>query len=302
MGVHTHFKVGETSKTAKRSLWGVLVITVLFMGVEIAAGLWTGSLALLADAAHMATDAGALAFSLFAFWIGERPPSLKSTFGYRRLEILSALGNGLVLWVTVGVIVHEAYVRFRNPTMILAGPMFWVALAGLVANIGSALVLRSSQRMNLNVRGAYLNVMGDMWGSIGVIGAAVVIYKTGWRWVDPVASVVVCLAVLHGSWNLIKDALTILMEAAPKHLDTTQIRIALESMDGVKGVHDLHVWTVTSGYDLLSGHLLVENIERSPEILKRAQDLLHERFELHHVTLQIEKYDKQISYEDGCHG
>ena len=186
--------------------------------------------------------------------------------------------------------------------MILAGPMFWVALAGLVANIGSALVLRSSQRMNLNVRGAYLNVMGDMWGSIGVIGAAVVIYKTGWRWVDPVASVVVCLAVLHGSWNLIKDALTILMEAAPKHLDTTQIRIALESMDGVKGVHDLHVWTVTSGYDLLSGHLLVENIERSPEILKRAQDLLHERFELHHVTLQIEKYDKQISYEDGCHG
>ncbi len=304
MSGHGSHSVLLTRATAKRSISIALGITVAFMGVEIVAGIWTGSLALLADAAHMATDAAALAFSLFAFWIGDRPPTLKSTFGYRRLEILAALMNGLVLWVTVGFIAHEAYARFRNPTTILAGPMFWVALAGLAANIGSALVLRSSQRMNLNTRGAYLNVMGDMWGSIGVIVAAVMIYKTGWRWVDPVASVLVCLVVLHGSWILIKDSMTILMEAVPAHLDTSQIRKALESLDDVKGVHDLHIWTVTSGYDVLSGHLMVNQIERSPDILKQAQDLLHDRFALHHVTLQIEKSDGRVKIPDegGCHG
>jgi cobalt-zinc-cadmium efflux system protein len=261
------------------------------MFVEIVAGFWSGSLALLADAGHMLTDAGALSLSLLVIWLSEKPPTPTRTFGYRRTEILAALANGLTLWVTVGVIVHEAYHRFQNPPELLISPMFWVAVFGLLANLGSAWILKSSHEHDhsLNVKGAYLHVLADCWGSVGVIVAAIVVAKTGYKQADPLASILICLLILYSSWGLIKESLLVLLEATPPHLDVSKIDETLKNIKGVVGVHDLHVWTITSGFDAMSGHVTVAAGMHGYEILDIIKTTLRESFGIKHSTIQIEK-------------
>jgi cobalt-zinc-cadmium efflux system protein len=280
----------KASESGKR-LRIALAITVIFLFAEIVAGFWSGSLALLADAGHMLTDAGALSLSLLVLWLGEKPPTPKRTFGYRRMEILAALANGLTLWVTVGVIVHEAYHRFRNPPELLTGPMFWVAVFGLLANLGSAWILRSphDHSHSLNMKGAYLHVLADCWGSVGVIVAALVIWKTGYRQADPLASVLICALILYSSWGLIKESLMVLLEATPSHLDVAKIEETIKSVHGVEDVHDLHVWTITSGFEAMSGHVTVSTGAHGYEILDSVNKLLRDSFGIKHTTIQIEK-------------
>lgn len=273
---------------AYRPLAAALAITTLFMIVEVLGGVLTGSLALLADAGHMATDAVSLGVALVATWYGQRPPSVAQTFGSRRAEVLAALANGLTLWAIVGVIAREAYLRLQHPPDVQGGGMLAVAIAGLLANLGSAWVLSRAPGNNLNVRGAYLHVLADAWGSVGVILAAGVILLTGWRLADPLISIGICGLVLRSSWRLVRESLHILMEGAPERLNTAVLASALAGLDGVLAVHDLHVWTLSSGFESLTCHLAVRRAEDGPRILDEAQRLLRERFGLDHVTIQME--------------
>ncbi len=276
---------------SKKRLLIALAITIIFLFAEIIVGFWSGSLALLADAGHMFTDAGALSLSLLVLWLSEKPPTPKRTFGYRRTEILAALANGLTLWVTVGVIAHEAYHRFHNPPDLFTGPMFWVAVAGLLANLGSAWILKSSHNHEhtLNVKGAYLHVLADCWGSVGVIIAAIVISTTGYKQADPLASILICVLILYSSWGLVKESLLVLLEATPPHLNVSEIQEAIGNVKGVANVHDLHVWTITSGFDALSGHVTVSSGVHGYEVLDRINELLRDSFGIKHTTIQIEK-------------
>jgi cobalt-zinc-cadmium efflux system protein len=286
-------KVSESKKRLKVAL----AITLLFMVMEIVAGFWSGSLALLADAGHMLTDAGALALSLLVFWLSEKPATPKRTFGYRRTEILAALANGLTLWVTVGIIAHEAYHRFQNPPDLLVGPMFWVAIAGLIANLLSAWILKPTDEHshNLNMKGAYLHVLTDSLGSVGVVVAAIIVLTTGYARADALVSIFICGLILFSSWGLMKESITILLEATPSHLNVREIEKALLGIGGVSDLHDLHVWTVTSGFDLLSGHLVIKDMAMNQEILEQARDILRSKFGIDHSTIQIEKETEPLS-------
>lgn len=277
---------------SRRQLTTALCITVTFMIAEIVAGIVSGSLALLADAGHMLTDAGALALSLLVIWLSAKPPTARTTYGYRRTEILAALANGLTLWVMVGIIAHAAYHRIRKPPEILAGPMLIVAVIGLAANLLSAWVLKEGhghdREHGLNIRGAYLHVLTDLWGSVGVIVAAILVGRFGLSLADPIVSLLICALILFSSWALIRDSVLVLLEATPGHLDIDEIRNALLAVEGVSGVHDLHVWTVTSGFVALSGHLVANRLEESQEVLGRAQALLRTKFDIRHPTIQVE--------------
>lgn len=284
------------SNRNRRRLTVSLGITLIFMVAEIVAGLMSGSLALLADAGHMLTDAGALALSLLVIWLSAKPPTARRTFGYRRTEILAALANGLTLWVTVGIIAHEAYHRLKSPPEILAGPMLMVACLGLIANLVSAWVLKGDHGHDrghehghsLNMRAAYLHVLTDMWGSVGVIVAAIFVAKFGVSAADPIVSLLICVLILFSSWGLIRESIMVLLEATPPHLDVAKINEALRLVNGVSGVHDLHVWTVTSGFDALSCHVMVTDLALSQDVLKRSHEILKDTFGIHHATIQIE--------------
>ncbi len=274
---------------AQKALAVALGITALYMVVEIIGGFLTGSLALLADAGDMATDAVSLGISLFAGWYAQKPPSTKNTFGTRRVEVLAALANGLTLWAMVGVIAHEAYLRLHHPPDVQGGGMLAVAIGGLLANLSCAWVLRRVRGRNLNVRGAYLHVLMDVWGSVGVILAAVIILLTGWRLADPLISFFICALVLRSSWQIVRESLHILMEGAPERLDSRDIASALAGVDGVLGMHDLHIWTLGSGFESLTCHLIVRRHDEARGTLEAAQAMLRERFGLEHVTIQMEE-------------
>lgn len=275
--------------THQRPLLISLGITAAYGIVEIIGGLLTGSLALLADAGHMATDAVSLGLALFAAWMGQRPATVRKTFGARRAEVLAALANGLILWAMVGVIAHAAWARFRHPPEVQAGGMLMVAVGGLVANVAGALVLRRAGLMNLNVRSAYLHVVMDLLGSVAAIVGAVVILTTGWRQADPLISIGICALVMRSSWVVVREALHILMEGTPARLDLDEISAALAGLDGVLGVHDLHVWTLSSGFESLTCHLAVRTAQGSPRVLEESKQMLRSRFGLDHVTIQIEE-------------
>lgn len=275
----------------RRRLRIALGITLLFMVTEIIAGFMSGSLALLADAGHMLTDGGALALSLLVLWLSEKPPTPRRTFGFRRTEILAALANGLVLWATVGIIGHEAFQRLRHPEPIVVGPMLIVAVFGLIANMVNAWILHESHHENLNMKGAYLHVITDSIGSAGVIVASIIVAKTGYVRADPLVSLFICALILFSSWGLIKESLSILLEATPPHLNVAEIERALRSISGVSDLHDIHVWTVTSGFVSFSGHLVVPPDEKSQVVLKEAQKVLQTEFGIEHSTIQIEKHE-----------
>jgi cobalt-zinc-cadmium efflux system protein len=272
----------------KPGLIAALGLTLTFMTVEVIGGLWTGSLALLADAAHMLTDAGGLALALLAIRFAQRPRTPRNTFGYVRMEVLSALTNAVVLLVLTVYILYEAYRRFLNPPEIIGGPMLAVAVAGLIVNLIGMKLLAAGSTESLNVKGAYFEVLADMLGSLGVIVAALVVVLTGWTLADPLIGAGIGLFIVPRTWILLKQAVHILMEGTPPEIDLTLLEQKLLEIPGVRAVRDLHVWTITSGADAMSGHLVVTTMASSRATLATAQKIMKSNFKLTHVTIQIE--------------
>jgi len=258
------------------------------MGAEVVGGLLTGSLALLADAAHMLTDAAGLALALVAIGFALRPATPQRTYGYLRSEILSALANSVTLLFLSVYILYEAYERFRNPPEILGMPMLAVAVVGLAVNLVSMRLLASGSSASLNVRGAYFEVFSDMLGSLGVIIAALVVVTTGWTLADPLIGAGIGLFIAPRTWNLLSRAVHILMEGVPARVDLTLLDQSLREIPGVAAVHDLHVWTITSGFDAMSSHVVVSDMTDAPRVLRAVRAVMKERFAIDHVTVQVE--------------
>lgn len=277
----------SASRHMGRLLWA-LGLTGGFMLIEVIGALWTGSLALLADAGHMLTDVGGLGMSLLAVWFAQKPPTTMNTYGYLRTEILAALANGVVLFLVAGLILFEAFRRAWAPPQILSGPMLIIAVLGLGVNLLSMGLLHHGAGESLNIRGAYMEVLGDALGSVGVIVAAVIIQTTGLYLADPLVSAAIGAFILPRTWALMRQALHILMEGVPPHLDIRQIEAAMTTAPGVRAVHDLHVWTLTSGKDAMSSHVVVDDLAAGGRILRDLHMLLHERFGIEHTTIQLE--------------
>jgi len=283
-----HGGLPHLHRTAERGrLKWVMGITVAFMVAEVVGGILSGSLALLADAGHMLTDAGALALSLLAMRMAQRPPSPAKTFGYVRLEILAALVNGATLLLIAGLIVVEAWQRLRTPVDVQAPMMLAVATVGLGVNVVGALLLHGHAHDNLNMRGAYLHVLGDLLGSVGAIAAGLVILTTGWTTADPLISVVIALLILGSAWRLMREATDVLLEAAPRHMDVAEIIEELRGVEGLGDVHDLHVWTLTSGFVALSAHGVIDDPSLHTRVLEEVQNRMRRRG-IGHVTFQLE--------------
>ncbi len=283
-----HVHRPSAAARSRGRLTATLVVTAAFFLIEIAGAIFTGSLALLADAAHMLTDVGGLALALFAIWIAARPPTPEKTYGYYRAEILAALVNALVLLVVAGGILYEAYRRILTPPEVLGGPMLAVAVVGFAANVGCAWLLRGDAASSLNVRGAYLHVLGDALASVGVILAAAIVLWTGWTLADPLAGVAIALVIVPRTWGLLRQAVNVLLEGTPPHLDTGEIEEAMRRVPGVRRVHDLHVWALTSGREAMSAHVVVEDVGESDRLLRELHEVLHARFGIDHTTIQIE--------------
>jgi len=265
----------------------VLALTLTFMVVEAVGGVISGSLALLADAGHMLTDAGALALSLLSAWIALRPANENKTYGYQRWEILAALVNGAALFGIAGWVVIEAIQRIQNPEPIRAGLFLVIAAGGLVVNLVSLRILHGIRHGSLNVRGAYLHVLGDALGSVGALAAAAVIATTGWTLADPVISIGLALLILVGAWRLLRESTDILLESVPGHVSMAEVQSRMLGVSGVIAVHDLHVWAVTSKLVAMSGHAIVPDLGTHPEVLDRIRTEMG-RLGIGHVTIQLE--------------
>lgn len=287
---HGHGSPGpEDGRQASRiRLRWTLGLVVLYMVAEVVGGLLTNSLALLADAGHMLSDAGSLALALFAMWIATRPPTPEKSFGYYRTEILAALVHGVTLVAVAAYVFYEAYGRFQDPPQVMGPLMMGVAVGGLAVNVAGLLLLRSGKDQSLNMRGAWLHVMADAAGSVGAIGAGALIWWRGWNLADPVASVLIGLLVLGSSWTLLKQSVSILMQAAPEGIDVDAVRDTIVELDGVEDVHDLHVWAVTSGMVSLSAHVVVTGGRPGRDVLHAVRRALRRRFGIEHSTIQIE--------------
>jgi cobalt-zinc-cadmium efflux system protein len=284
---------GHATGTATRRLGWVLALTVAYMFAEVVGGLLANSLALLADAGHMMTDNLALTLALLAAWFARRPPDASRTYGYQRAEILAALVNGVALVVVCLFIVWEAWERLLVPREVDYRLMSAVAAGGLVVNLIAARILHGHHH-GLNVRAAYLHVLGDLLGSIGALTAAGLIAVFGWRWADPVASLLICVIILVSATRLVLRSLHVLMEGVPEHLDAREIRQCLVDTSGVEDVHDLHVWSLAGGAPLLTAHLVVDPSVAPAEILREACRTLRTRFGITHATLQIDPPDYNI--------
>ena len=289
---HSHGHHGAGSRS-RRSLTLTLCLVLFYMIAELVGGWLSGSLALLADAGHMLSDAAALALSLFALWIARRPPTPRQTWGYYRSEILAALVNGATLVVISVFILLEAFERFRDPAPVNAPLLMAVATGGLVINLIGLSLLSGSKDDNLNLRGAWLHVLTDALGSVQAILAGALIWWFGWTWADPAASVLIALLVIWSAWHLLRETVGVLMEGAPRHIDVDEVRNSLAGIPGVLEVHDLHVWTITSGMESLSAHVVVAEGEPACDMLTVVRSTLHDRFGIHHLTIQIEPEEFQ---------
>jgi cobalt-zinc-cadmium efflux system protein len=274
--------------TGRRALTSALMLTLGYMAVEVAGGLATNSLALLSDAGHMFTDAIALALGLFGVWIADQPATEHKTYGYHRAEIIVALVNGLILWLVVLWVFWEAVQRMSEPPAVNGTGALGIAAVGLGVNLVAAWLLSGVASHNLSVRGALLHVLSDLIGSIGVIASSLMILVTGWNTADAVASVIIALLILVSSFGLVREAVDVLMEAVPRHIDLDDLRRTLENVPGASEVHDLHVWSLTTGHCALSAHAVVEESVVSDEVLAEMTERLAERFDIHHVTIQLE--------------
>lgn len=272
----------------KKRLLLVFALTGLYLIAEVAGGLWTRSLALLADAGHMATDVAGLGLALLAIWFAEQPPNPRRTYGYYRVEILAALANTIVLIGVSVYILYEAYRRFRNPPEVQSGVMLAVAGVGLAVNVAGVLLLRGGSSKSLNLKGAYFEVLSDMLTSVGVMIAAGVMLTTGWYYADPLISAGIGLFILPRTWNLLREAIGVLLEGTPRDLDLDALRDALGRIEGTEGVHDLHVWTLTSGVNAMSAHVILSDAASHDEVLTRVHKCATGLFKIAHVTVQLE--------------
>jgi len=293
---HRHPAPGENERRNRRTtrrLAIVLGLTAGFALVELAGGLMANSLALLADAGHMAADMMALCLALLAAWTARRPPDQARTYGYRRVEILAALFNGIALIVIALLILLEAWERMAQPPEVAVGLMAMVATGGLAVNLVAAWLLHS-QQLGMNVRAAYLHVLGDLLGSVGALLAAGLMALFGWYWADPAISIVIGGVIVFSAVRLVLDSVNVLLEGAPAHLDTEEVRACLARLDGVSGVHDLHLWSLGGNAPLLSAHLVLDDSRPSAGVLRSATSILQERFGIDHTTLQTEPPDFNV--------
>ena len=281
---HDH---GHSHGASTRALGWSLALTVVILIAEGVGGWLSNSLALLADAGHVLTDAGALGLSLFVAWLARQPGSPAKTYGYLRWEILAALINGATLLLISVWIVIEAIMRFRHPEAVEGGLMLAVALLGFLVNGVAVWLLHGVREGSLNVRGAYLHVLGDMLASGGTVVAALIIKQTGWLGADPVASLVTTVLIMTGAWRLVRESVDVLLEAAPAHIALDAVRMKLEGLSGVESVHDLHVWTVTSGMVAMSAHAIVRESGNHQRVLDQAHDILL-GMGIQHSTIQLE--------------
>ena len=288
---HEHSNGTREREGNRRALAIVLALTATFTVVEVAGGLLTGSLALLADAGHMLSDNLSLGLALFAAWLAGRPTTPERSFGYRRAEILAALANGVALVAISIWIFVEALSRLQEPTEVLGVPMLAVATLGLAVNAAGVLVLSRSGRENLNVEGALRHVIADALGSVGAMAAAGVIILTGWRYADPLISIAIAILILASSWTLLRDSTNVLLEAAPRGLNADEVGRKMVAADGVTEVHDLHIWTITSGFPALSAHVLVGHQENCHARRRDLEELLAHEFGISHTTLQVDHAD-----------
>lgn len=293
--IHTHDHSGghsdghshspHPSGEIPRSLSMAVVVTATFMVVEAIGGYLANSLALLSDAAHMLMDVGAILLSLFAYWVSRRPSTPTMSYGYHRAEILGALISGLLIWLIAGVLAYEAIIRLQSPPEVKGPIVFVVALIGLIANLAAMKFLHKTQKQSINVKAAYYHVIADSLGSVGALIAGGVIWWTGWYPIDPILTLVLSVMMLWGSWGLVKESISVLMESAPSHLDPAEVQASLEGVTGVDQVHDLHIWSVSSGRPALSVHLISAE---GQIVLNSANQLLQERYGITHTTIQVE--------------
>ncbi|MHB1223379.1 MAG: cation diffusion facilitator family transporter [Gemmatimonadaceae bacterium] len=291
---HTHDRDGHVrgpgaARAANRRRLAIaLALVGVYTVAEVVGGIAANSLALLADAGHMLSDTGALALSLFAMWIAERPPTPRRSYGYYRTEVLAALVNGVTLVVIAVLVLIEAGARFGDPPEVRGGLVMAIAGGGLLINLAGLLILHAGREASLNVRGAWLHVLTDALGSVGAIAGGLLVWAFGWAWADPVASVLIGLLVVYSAWRLVRETVSVLMESAPAGLDVEAVREEILAVAGVSAVHDLHVWSITSGMASLSAHVRVEGGRPPGVVLGELRRRLEERFGIDHSTIQIE--------------
>jgi cobalt-zinc-cadmium efflux system protein len=279
-----------------RRLRLALAITASFLLAEVAGGVISNSLALLADAGHMLTDVAALALSLFIAWFSRQPHEPRRTYGYLRWEILAAFLNGATLLLLSTWIAIEAVLRLREPEPVASGVMLVIAVVGIVVNVGAALILHPVSEASLNLRGAYLHVVGDLLGSVATVIAALLVRFTGWLVADPIASILMTLLIVRGAWRLVRESVDVLLESTPAHISLGTVREQLEAIPGIESVHDLHVWTVTSSVVAMSVHAIVREPERHQHVLEHVHDAML-LFGIQHVTVQLERremYEREL--------
>ena len=294
---HRHGRAAES----QRRLSIVLIFTSVYMVAETFGGWWTGSLALLADAGHMFADVAALTLALTAVWVGARPATPRKTFGYYRLEILAALINGVALVLVSFLILYEAYQRWANPPLVRSTAMILVAAGGLLVNLSCAWLLHRDREEDLNVRGAWLHVIGDALGSVGAIIAGALMAMFGWYAADPLFSSIIALLIVWSSWHLIRESTNVLLEGTPAHINLAAVEDAILETAGVDDVHDLHLWTITSGREALSAHVIHAHAISQPDLLKELRTKLHDRFGVDHLTIQMETPDFEDETFHFCH-
>ena len=282
-----------------RNLRIALALTAALLVVEVIGGFLSNSIALLADAGHMLTDVAALGLALFVAWFSKQPSSPQKTYGYLRWEILAAFVNGATLLLISAWILWEAVIRLRAPEPISGGLMLVVAASGLVVNIIAARILVRSSTHNLNARGAYLHVLGDLFASVGTVAAAIAIQYTGWLVADPIASILTTVLIMRGAWQLVRESVDILLESTPAHIPMPAVRGQLEAIPGIESVHDLHVWAVTPAVVAMSAHCIVREPAQHQHVLEHIHDAMR-LFGIEHVTIQLEK-DEMLDRESHLH-
>ena len=286
-----HDHAHEVRGTGRRNLTAALVLIVGYMLAEVAGGLLSGSLALLADAGHMLTDAAAIALALVAMHVARRPASATRTFGYLRFEVLAALLNALALWLIAAWVIVEAWRRFMEPREVDGALMLAVGAGGLVVNVAAVWILHGSARHSLNIEGAFRHVIADLLGSLGVVVSAILVLAFGWTIADPILSVVIGVLILLSTWRLFAKVIHVLNEGVPDHIDVHRLCSRMEAVDGVVLIHDVHVWTIASGYDALTAHVLVDPgyPDDLDPLRRRLQEIAAHDFGIHHITIQVER-------------
>jgi cobalt-zinc-cadmium efflux system protein len=298
----SEYPLANSPRTAERfALKAALILTSSFMIVEFVGGLLTNSLVLIADAGHMLTDAAALGLSMFALWFSSRPATPAKTYGFFRVEILAALVNGASLIVLSLLIFSAAYYRIFRPPAVNSQLMLLIASIGLLVNLVTAHFLRRCHDTSLNVKGAFLHVVGDAASSLGAITAGLMMWWKGWLWADPLASALVGVLILYSSWHLVKDSVDILLEGTPAHINLAEVKDELCKVESVDSIHDLHIWTLTSGIHAMSCHVVLCGEKDRHEILKELSEIMRQRFAVDHTTIQLEEINLQHRETHSCH-